>query len=45
MVDAAGCPPQVVEIILTEVPTTDWAQVGVTHAERQSVPPPGAGAS
>jgi phenylpyruvate tautomerase PptA (4-oxalocrotonate tautomerase family) len=39
VVDAVECPPQVVEIILTEVYKADWAQGSVTHDEQQPATP------
>jgi 4-oxalocrotonate tautomerase len=40
VVDAVGCPVQAVEILLTDVDKENWAQGGVSHAERSPVPRP-----
>ena len=34
MVSAVGCPAMAVEILLNDVDKENWAQGGVTHAER-----------
>jgi len=37
VVGAVGCPTKAVEILLNEVDQENWAQGGVTHAERLAV--------
>ncbi|MHB9150923.1 MAG: 2-hydroxymuconate tautomerase [Thermoleophilia bacterium] len=37
VVSAVGCPTMAVEILLNEVDKENWAQGGVTHAERSPV--------
>jgi 4-oxalocrotonate tautomerase len=39
VVSAVGCPTQAVEILLNEVDRENWAQGGVTHAERAPLSP------
>jgi 4-oxalocrotonate tautomerase len=39
VVNAVGCPAMAVEIILNDVDKENWAQGGVTHAERSPVSP------
>lgn len=34
VVEAVGCPQQVVEVMLFEVDKENWAQGGVCHADR-----------
>ncbi|MBP7799111.1 MAG: tautomerase family protein [Thermoanaerobaculaceae bacterium] len=34
VVDAVGCPVEAVEILICEQDKANWAQGGVTHAER-----------